>query len=191
MVIIKDNYDNKFEITLINNNFHELFGLVYMHMNKIDPFINFDEIILSFTNDNINYILEHNIESEKKYNSLIEEYIITINQKNKFFKYYYNNYPKKILVNEINNINKFIIKLCKKENINEGNYLIILEDFITEKIYYKCYANVVIYEYWDKYENEFVYKKNLEFCKNNNNNYIYDYNNNFNNIIYKLNVISV
>lgn len=189
MVIIKDNYDNKFEITLINNNFHELFGLVYVHMNKIDPFINFDEIILSFTNDNINYILEHNIESENKYNSLIKEYNVTIIEKNKFFKYYYNNYPKKILVNEINNINKFIIKLCKKENINNGNFLIILEDFINEKIYYKCYVNVVIYEYWDKYENEFVYKKNLEICKNNN--YIYDYNNNFNNIIYKLNVISV
>ena len=191
MVIIKDNYDNKFELTLINNNFHELFGLVYVHMNKIDPFINFDEIILSFTNDNINYILEHNIESEKKYNSLIKEYNMTIIEKNKFFKYYYNNYPKKILVNEINNINNFIIKLCKKENINDGNFLIMLLDFTTEKIYYKCYVNVVIYEYWDKYENEFVYKKNLEIYKNDNNNYIYDYNNNFNNIIYKLNVISV
>ena len=189
MVLIVDNYSNKFEIILKSNNFYELFGSVYNYMSKSDPFIDFDNIILSFTKDDIIYNLEHNLESKTMYDSQIEEYNISIIEKNKSFKYYYNNLPKKIIVKEISNINNFIIKLCKKENLHNGNYIIILQDFITEIIYYKCYLDVIINEYWDKNEKEFAYKKAFNIY--NNNVYIYDYKNNFNNIIYKLKVISL
>jgi len=201
MVIIKDNYDNKFEIVLKKNNFYEFFGLVYVHINKIDPFIGFDNILLSFTKNNIIYTLEHNLKSKEIYDPIIEEYNITIIEKNKSFKYYYNNNARKILVNEITNIKDTIIKLCKKEIVDDGNYIIILEDFITENIYYKCYLKAILYEYWDENDKEFVYKITYKIYNNkfydsnsyfyNYNSYIYDYKNNFNNIIYNLKVISV
>jgi hypothetical protein len=188
MVIITDNNNNKFEIILKINDFNEFFGLVYIYLIKLDPFIDFDDIIISFSKNNIIYTLKHNFESKQNYDLLVNEYNIEIIKK-KSFKYYYNNNPKKILINEINNINNFIIKLCTKENINEGNFIIILEDSITKTIYYKCYLNVIQNEYWDKNDKEFVYNKTFNIY--NYNNYLYNYDNDYNIIFYKLKVVSI
>lgn len=186
MIYITDTYNNNFNIELKNNSFFELFGLVLENLKKNDPFIDFDNIQLIFTKNDILCKLENNLESKNIFDIDINKYTYNYIENYKTFKYYYKNKPKKILLHNINNINNFIKKLCKIELINNGYFQIILKDFINNKIYYKCYLDIKIIEYWDNNENEFIYKNTFEIFSDN---YIFDYNLDYNNIIFDLKII--